>query len=104
VACAGTVSGRGDAGALRLRFNSLSAMAERIDIRIEDPGDSAQIEVIELRATAGDRVKKGSVLLEVATDKANVEIEAPADGVVEKLMVAKGDVVKVDRILAVLRT
>jgi pyruvate/2-oxoglutarate dehydrogenase complex dihydrolipoamide acyltransferase (E2) component len=78
-------------------------MAERIDIRIEDPGDSAQIEVIELRAAAGDRVKKGSVLLEVATDKANVEIEAPADGVVEKLMVAKGDVVNVDRILVVLR-
>jgi pyruvate/2-oxoglutarate dehydrogenase complex dihydrolipoamide acyltransferase (E2) component len=77
-------------------------MAERIDIRIEDPGDSAQIEVVEVRAAAGDQVEKGSVLLEVATDKANVEIEAPADGVVEKLMVAKGDVVKVDRILAVL--
>ncbi len=77
-------------------------MAERIDIRIEDPGDSAQIEVLELMAAAGDRVTKGSVLLEVATDKANVEIEAPADGVVEKLMVAKGDVVPVDRILAVL--
>ena len=79
-------------------------MAERIDIRIEDPGDSAQIEVIALRAAAGDRVKKGSVLLEVATDKANVEIEAPADGVVEKLMVAKGDIVGVQRILAILRT
>ena len=77
-------------------------MAERIEIRIEDPGDSAEIEVVELRVTAGDRVRKGSVLLEVATDKANVEIEAPRDGVVEKLMVAKGDVVKVDRILAVL--
>jgi pyruvate/2-oxoglutarate dehydrogenase complex dihydrolipoamide acyltransferase (E2) component len=77
-------------------------MAERIDIRIEDPGDSAQIEVLVLRVAAGDQVKKGSVLLEVATDKANVEIEAPADGVVEKLLVAKGDVVKVDRLLAVL--
>jgi pyruvate/2-oxoglutarate dehydrogenase complex dihydrolipoamide acyltransferase (E2) component len=77
-------------------------MAERIDIRIADPGDSAEIEVIELRVSAGDRVARGSVLLEVATDKANVEIEAPADGVVEKLMVAKGDVVKVDRILAIL--
>jgi pyruvate/2-oxoglutarate dehydrogenase complex dihydrolipoamide acyltransferase (E2) component len=77
-------------------------MAERIDIRIEDPGDSAQIEVLAVYVAAGDRVKKGGVLLEVATDKANVEIEAPADGVVEKLLVAKGDVVKVDRILAVL--
>jgi pyruvate dehydrogenase E2 component (dihydrolipoyllysine-residue acetyltransferase) len=77
-------------------------MAERIEIRIEDPGDSAEIEVVELRVTVGDRVRKGSVLLEVATDKANVEIEAPRDGVVEKLMVARGDVVKVDRVLAVL--
>lgn len=79
-------------------------MSERIDIRIDDPGDSSQIEVLKLMAVAGDRVKKGSVLLEVATDKANVEIEAPADGVLEKLMVAKGDVVKVNRVLAVLRT
>jgi pyruvate/2-oxoglutarate dehydrogenase complex dihydrolipoamide acyltransferase (E2) component len=77
-------------------------MAERIEIRIEDPGDSAQIEVLALLVAAGDRVKKGSVLLEVGTDKANVEIEAPADGIVEKLLVAKGDVVKVDRLLAVL--
>jgi pyruvate/2-oxoglutarate dehydrogenase complex dihydrolipoamide acyltransferase (E2) component len=77
-------------------------MAERIDIRIVDPGDSAEIEVLELRAVAGDRVKKGSVLLEVATDKANVEIEAPVDGIVERLLVAKGDVVRVDRILAIL--
>jgi pyruvate/2-oxoglutarate dehydrogenase complex dihydrolipoamide acyltransferase (E2) component len=77
-------------------------MAERIEIRIEDPGDSAQIEVLALLVAAGDRVKKGSVLLEVATDKANVEIEAPSDGIVEKLLVAKGDVVKVDRVLAVL--
>jgi pyruvate/2-oxoglutarate dehydrogenase complex dihydrolipoamide acyltransferase (E2) component len=79
-------------------------MAERIDIRIEDAGDSDEIEVLELMVAAGDRVRKGAVVLEVATDKANVEIEAPADGVVEKLLVAKGDVVKVDRILAVLRT
>ncbi len=79
-------------------------MSERIDIRIDDPGDSSQIEVLGLMAVAGDQVKKGSVLLEVATDKANVEIEAPADGVLEKVMVAKGDVVKVNRVLAVLRT
>lgn len=79
-------------------------MSERIDIRIEDAGDSDRLEVLELKAAAGDRVKKGAVLLEVATDKANVDIEAPADGTVEKLMVAKGDIVRPDRILAVLRT
>jgi pyruvate/2-oxoglutarate dehydrogenase complex dihydrolipoamide acyltransferase (E2) component len=94
----------GGDGSGALQWKLTHTVSEHIDIRIDDAGDSERIEVLELMAAAGDRVKKGSVLLEVATDKANVEIEAPADGVVEKLMVAKGDVVRVDRILAVLRT
>jgi pyruvate/2-oxoglutarate dehydrogenase complex dihydrolipoamide acyltransferase (E2) component len=77
---------------------------EKIEIKIEDPGDSTELEVIALMVAAGDRVTKGTVLLEVATDKANVEIEAPADGTVAKLLVAKGDVVRADRTLAVLAT
>jgi hypothetical protein len=48
---------------LAAALQSILNMAERIDIRIEDPGDSAEIEVIELRVAAGDRVRKGSVLL-----------------------------------------
>jgi pyruvate dehydrogenase E2 component (dihydrolipoamide acetyltransferase) len=77
---------------------------ERIEIKIEDPGDSTEVEVIALMVAAGDAVTKGTVLLEVATDKANVEIEAPADGTVTKLMVAEGDVVPADRTLMVLKT
>jgi pyruvate/2-oxoglutarate dehydrogenase complex dihydrolipoamide acyltransferase (E2) component len=78
--------------------------SERIEIKIEDPGDSTELEVIAVMVAAGDRVSKGAVLIEVATDKANVEIEAPADGTVAKLFVAKGDVVRADRTLALLTT
>jgi len=77
---------------------------ERIEIKIEDPGDSTEVEVIALMVAVGDAVTKGTVLIEVATDKANVEIEAPADGTVARLLVAKGDVVHADRTLLVLTT
>jgi pyruvate dehydrogenase E2 component (dihydrolipoamide acetyltransferase) len=77
---------------------------ELIEVRIEDPGDTVEVEVIELMVAVGDSVTKGTALMEVATDKANTEIESPADGVVETLNVAEGDIIEVDKILAVLRT
>lgn len=73
-----------------------------IEIRIEDGGPDDEVEVIAVNAAAGDRVSTGTVLFEVATDKANVEIEAPSDGVLQAINVAVGDVVPGDRVLAVL--
>lgn len=73
-----------------------------IEIRIEDGGPDDEVEVIAVNAAAGDTVSTGTVLFEVATDKANVEIEAPSDGVLQAVNVAVGDVVPGDRVLAVL--
>jgi pyruvate dehydrogenase E2 component (dihydrolipoamide acetyltransferase) len=75
-----------------------------VEIKLEDPGDGDEVEVIAVNAAAGDTVTAGTVLFEVATDKANMEIEAPADGVLESINVAEGDVVPADRVLAVLTT
>jgi len=75
-----------------------------VEIKLEDPGEGDEVEVIAVNAAAGDAVTAGTVLFEVATDKANVEIEAPADGVLETVHVAEGDVVPADRVLAVLTT
>jgi pyruvate/2-oxoglutarate dehydrogenase complex dihydrolipoamide acyltransferase (E2) component len=77
---------------------------EMIEVRIKDPGDTVEVEVIELMVAVGDTVTEGAPLMEVATDKANTDIEAPADGVVEAINVAVGDIVGVDTVLAVLRT
>jgi pyruvate/2-oxoglutarate dehydrogenase complex dihydrolipoamide acyltransferase (E2) component len=79
-------------------------MAERIEIKIEDPGDTVEVEVVELSVAQGATVAQGDVLLEVATDKANMDIVAPADGVVAELNVAEGDIIPVDQILAVIET
>jgi len=75
-----------------------------VEIKLEDPGEDDEVEVIAVNAAAGDTVTAGTVLFEVATDKANVEIEAPADGVLAAVNVAEGDVVPADRVLAVLTT
>ena len=77
---------------------------ERIEIRIEDPGNTVEVEVIGVMVQPGAQVTAGTVLLEVATDKANADIESPADGVIEELLVAEGDIIPVENVLAVLRT
>jgi pyruvate/2-oxoglutarate dehydrogenase complex dihydrolipoamide acyltransferase (E2) component len=77
---------------------------ETIEVKIPDPGNTEEVEVIALMVTAGDTVTAGTALMEVATDKANTDIEAPADGVVESLNVSEGDIIAVDTVLAILRT
>src|SRR5258708_38522690 len=48
----------------------------------------------------GDTVSKGEILLEVETDKAVVEIEATADGVLAGVKSQEGDVVPVGQTIA----
>jgi pyruvate dehydrogenase E2 component (dihydrolipoamide acetyltransferase) len=43
----------------------------------------------------GDTVKKDQILLEVLTDKVNVEVPSPFDGVITSLLVPEGSIVKV---------
>jgi pyruvate/2-oxoglutarate dehydrogenase complex dihydrolipoamide acyltransferase (E2) component len=77
---------------------------ELIEVKIQDPGDTVEVEVISLMVAVGDPVTEGMALMEVATDKANTDIESPADGVIEALHVGEGDIVEVDKILALVRT
>lgn len=50
----------------------------------------------------GDTVEKGELLLDVETDKAATEIEAPAAGVLRSVNVPEGDTVDVGTVLAVI--
>jgi pyruvate/2-oxoglutarate dehydrogenase complex dihydrolipoamide acyltransferase (E2) component len=77
---------------------------ERVEVKIEEPGDTVEVEVIAVMVDVGASVRRGDVLLEIATDKANQDIEAPVDGVVAELGVAEGDIIGVDRVLVVLST
>ena len=52
------------------------------------------------RKNEGDAVRKGDVLLEITTDKATLEVESYATGVMRKILAAEGAVLPVNAVLA----
>src|SRR6185295_5570980 len=56
--------------------------------------------LVSWKKKAGDQVKKGEMLLEVETDKAVVEIEAQAAGILGGVTAKVGDVVPVGQTIA----
>jgi pyruvate dehydrogenase E2 component (dihydrolipoamide acetyltransferase) len=50
----------------------------------------------------GERVEKGEPLMEVETDKATVEIESPASGILTQVTAQAGDEIPVTRVIAVI--
>jgi pyruvate dehydrogenase E2 component (dihydrolipoamide acetyltransferase) len=56
--------------------------------------------LVAWRKTEGERVAKGEPLLEIETDKAVLEIESPADGILAGVKARAGDVVAVGKIIA----
>jgi pyruvate dehydrogenase E2 component (dihydrolipoamide acetyltransferase) len=56
--------------------------------------------LIAWRKKEGEEVTKGEPLLEVETDKAAVEIEAPADGILAGVKAGEGDVIPVGQTIA----
>jgi pyruvate dehydrogenase E2 component (dihydrolipoamide acetyltransferase) len=79
-------------------------MAERLEVHLPDIGDFHDVDVVELLVSVGQRVEKEQSLLVLESDKATMEIPAPAAGVVEELRVRVGDQVNEGDLIAVLRS
>ncbi len=56
--------------------------------------------IVQWLKTEGQQVVKGEPLVEIETDKATVEIEAPADGVLGRVSAAAGDDIPVGQVIA----
>lgn len=56
--------------------------------------------IVKWAKQVGDKVSEGEILLEIMTDKVNMEVEAPATGEVLALLAAEGDVVEVNKPIA----
>ena len=54
------------------------------------------------KVKVGQAVEEGDILLDIEMDKAVAEIEAPASGVVKKILVPEGETVPVNAPLAVI--
>ena len=73
------------------------------DVLIPNAGQaSGEATIIRWRKKPGDRVQPGEVLLEVETDKATMEVEATATGVLQDVRFAEGAVVPILTAVAVI--
>ena len=66
------------------------------EFTLPDLGENiASGDVVTVFVSEGDVIKPGQALLEVETDKAVIEVPCPPGGRIDKVLVKKGDTVKV---------
>jgi dihydrolipoamide dehydrogenase len=66
-------------------------MSNEIKVEVPDIGDFSNVSVVEVLVKAGDSVEKEASLITLETDKATMEIPAPAAGKIKQLLVKIGD-------------
>ena len=66
-------------------------MTKRIEVKVPDIGDFSDVDVIEVQVSAGDSVAAEDALITLETEKAAMDVPAPAAGRVEKVLLKVGD-------------
>jgi len=70
--------------------------------RLGSSDESDEVRILRWLKETGAWVKKGEGLLEVETDKVNVEIEAPDDGRLMEIKAQVGEMVKFSAVVAII--
>jgi dihydrolipoamide dehydrogenase len=66
-------------------------MANSTQITVPDIGDFDEVEIIEVLISPGDRVEPEQALITLESDKATMDVPAPAAGTIGEVLVAVGD-------------
>src|SRR5258706_6946431 len=78
-------------------------MATETIVQVVAPGAGESVtegEVLEWHVNEGDPVIADETIVEISTDKVDVEVPAPASGTVVKIYAAEGETVTVGQVLA----
>jgi 2-oxoglutarate decarboxylase len=76
-----------------------------IEVRLPELGESVtEGSIVEWRRKIGDYVAEGDPLVDVTTDKVDVEVPATASGVITRILASEGDTVKVGAALVEIDT
>jgi pyruvate/2-oxoglutarate dehydrogenase complex dihydrolipoamide acyltransferase (E2) component len=70
--------------------------------RLGSSDETDEVRILRWLKTEGAAVHKGEALLEVETDKVNVEIDSPSDGRLCEISAGTGDFVKFGATVAVI--
>ncbi len=72
-----------------------------IDVVTPAAGESVtEGTILEWHVKVGDRIKADATIVEISTDKVDVELPSPASGIVTELLVEEGDTVTVGQVIA----
>ncbi len=78
-----------------------TATGQTIDVVTPAAGESVtEGTILEWHVKAGDFIKRDDTIVEISTDKVDVELPAPASGIVSELLVGEGDTVTVGQVIA----
>jgi pyruvate dehydrogenase E2 component (dihydrolipoamide acetyltransferase) len=74
-----------------------------IELKLPDVGEGiAEGEIVRWLVAEGAEVKEDDLLVEILTDKANIELPSPVSGTILKILAQPGQVVKVGGLLALI--
>lgn len=68
---------------------------KRIELTIPDIGDTESIELVKWNLQEGEKFETGHEICELVTDKASFSLEAPADGILSKILIKSGNNVSI---------
>ncbi|HUE26019.1 MAG TPA: biotin/lipoyl-containing protein, partial [Solirubrobacteraceae bacterium] len=77
-----------------------AASGELVDIVTPTGGESVtEGTILEWTVKVGDSVKEGDTVVEISTDKVDMELPAPASGTITELLFSEGDTVSVGQVI-----
>src|SRR5271154_2341106 len=78
-----------------------TAAVQTIDVVTPAAGESVtEGTILEWRVKVGETIKADDTIVEISTDKVDLELPAPATGVVSEILVEEGDTVTVGQVIA----
>lgn len=78
--------------------------ASRVEVKVPDIGDFAEVPVIEVFVKVGDTVKVDDALVTLESDKATMDVPSSATGVVQEVRVKLGDKVSEGSVIVVVES
>jgi 2-oxoglutarate dehydrogenase E1 component len=78
-----------------------TATQQIVDVVTPAAGESVtEGTILEWRVSVGDTIKASDTIVEISTDKVDVELPSPATGTVTEILVSEGDTVTVGQVIA----
>src|SRR3979490_903198 len=74
---------------------------QTIDVVTPAAGESVtEGTILEWRGKGGDQIKADATIVEISTDKVDLELPSPASGTVSEILAEEGDIVTVGQVIA----